>query len=138
MVHLSELAERHVEIPEQVVQVGDSLLVKVIDIDLERRRISLSLKQANEGALTDEAFDPAQYGMEAHYDEAGNYIYPEGFDSETQSWLPGFEAQQAEWERQYAEAQARFEAHQEQVAAAKVAEAAAAAENPSSYSSGGE
>ena len=49
LVHISELAERHVEIPEQVVQVGDDIFVKVIDIDLERRRISLSLKQANEG-----------------------------------------------------------------------------------------
>ncbi len=49
LVHISELAERHVEIPEQVVQVGDAIFVKVIDIDLERRRISLSLKQANEG-----------------------------------------------------------------------------------------
>ena len=33
---------------DQVVQVGDSTFVKVIDIDLERRRISLSLRQANE------------------------------------------------------------------------------------------
>ncbi len=49
LVHISELAERHVEMPEQVVQVGDEIFVKVIDIDLERRRISLSLKQANEG-----------------------------------------------------------------------------------------
>jgi predicted RNA-binding protein with RPS1 domain len=47
-VHISELAERHVEIPEQVVQVNDDVMVKIIDIDLERRRISLSLKQANE------------------------------------------------------------------------------------------
>ena len=52
LVHISELAERHVEIPEQVVQVGDEIFVKVIDIDLERRRISLSLKQANEGVDT--------------------------------------------------------------------------------------
>jgi small subunit ribosomal protein S1 len=55
LVHISELAERHVEIPEQVVNVGDELLVKVIDIDLERRRISLSLKQANEGGVQGEA-----------------------------------------------------------------------------------
>src|SRR5947207_419884 len=80
LVHISELAERHVEIPEQVVNVGDDLMVKVIDIDLERRRISLSLKQANEGALTEDSFDPAQYGLEAQYDDKGNYIYPEGFD----------------------------------------------------------
>ena len=37
LVHISELAERHVEIPEQVVQVGDEILVKVIDIDLDRQ-----------------------------------------------------------------------------------------------------
>jgi len=34
LVHISELAERHVEIPEQVVQVNDEIFVKVIDIDL--------------------------------------------------------------------------------------------------------
>src|SRR3981081_1982635 len=50
---ISELAERHVEIPEQVVQVGNDVMVKVIDIDLERRRISLSLKQANEDVTPD-------------------------------------------------------------------------------------
>jgi small subunit ribosomal protein S1 len=43
LVHISELAVRHVEQPEQVVKVGDEIFVKVIDIDLERRRISLSL-----------------------------------------------------------------------------------------------
>ena len=45
LVHISELAERHVELPEQVVQVGQEIFVKVIDIDLERRRLSLSLKK---------------------------------------------------------------------------------------------
>src|SRR5207253_2475653 len=63
LVHISELAERHVEIPEQVVQVGDEILVKVIDIDLDRRRISLSLKQANEGVVgEDDQFEPAPAG----------------------------------------------------------------------------
>jgi small subunit ribosomal protein S1 len=71
--------------------------------------------------------------MEARYDEAGNYVYPDGFDPETGEWLPGFEEQQAEWERQYAEAQTRFEAHQAQIKAAHEADAAAAA--PSSYTS---
>src|SRR6059058_1940739 len=129
LVHISELAERHVEIPEQVVNVGDELMVKVIDIDLERRRISLSLKQANEGTVGEavaDHFDPAQYGMHAQYDEQGNYIYPEGFDPETGEWRPGFESQQAEWEQQYAEAQARWEAHQKQIAEAQAAETAAA------------
>ena len=95
LVHISELAERHVEIPEQVVTVNDDIFVKVIDIDLERRRISLSLKQANEnttGAGSEE-FDPYLYGMAPSYDEAGAYIGPEGFDPETGEWKVGFEDQ---------------------------------------------
>ena len=137
LVHISELAERHVEIPEQVVQVGDEILVKVIDIDLDRRRISLSLKQANEGVIGDEEqFDPAAYGMAASYDEQGNYIYPEGFDPETGEWLEGYDEARETWERQYAEAQARFEAHRKQIAAAREADAEAAAGG--NYSSGGE
>ena len=120
LVHISELAERHVEIPEQVVQVGDEIFVKIIDIDLERRRISLSLKQANEGAVGAEIeFDPTLYGMAAEYDEHGNYKYPEGFDPETGEWLPGYEKQREEWERQYAEAQARYEAHKRQIEEAR-------------------
>ncbi|MDP8927456.1 MAG: 30S ribosomal protein S1, partial [Actinomycetota bacterium] len=45
LIHISELAEHHVEAPEAVVNVGDRIEVKVIDIDTIRRRISLSLKQ---------------------------------------------------------------------------------------------
>jgi small subunit ribosomal protein S1 len=135
LVHISELAERHVELPEQVVQVGDEIMVKVIDIDLERRRISLSLKQANESAHDVEAseFDPTQYGMEAHYDDTGNYIYPEGFDQDTGEWLPGYETQQQAWEQQYEAARQRYEQHMSQLRAAQVAEAEAT--GPSTYSS---
>jgi len=136
LVHISELAERHVELPEQVVQVGQEIFVKVIDIDLDRRRISLSLKQANE-AVSGE-FDPTLYGMAAEYDEQGNYKYPEGFDPETNEWLPGYEAQREKWEREYAEAHARWEAHRAQVEAMAEAEAQAGSEadTPSTYSSG--
>ncbi|MEO9236582.1 MAG: 30S ribosomal protein S1 [Jatrophihabitantaceae bacterium] len=137
LVHISELAERHVEIPEQVVNVGDELLVKVIDIDLERRRISLSLKQANEGSLVEENFDPSQYGMEAQYNDKGEYIYPEGFDPETQEWLPGYEEQREAWEKRYAKARERFEAHKKQLEEAQKADAEAANDSgdATSYSS---
>jgi small subunit ribosomal protein S1 len=122
LVHISELAEKHVEIPEQVVQVGSEVMVKVIDIDLERRRISLSLKQANESFVEDEEhFDPTMYGMTAEYDEQGNYKYPEGFDPETGEWLSGYDSEREEWERQYAEARERWEAHQRQVQSARAA-----------------
>jgi small subunit ribosomal protein S1 len=49
LVHISELAHRHVEAPAEVVTVGDSVKVKVLDIEPPRRRISLSVKQAEEG-----------------------------------------------------------------------------------------
>ena len=49
LVHISEMAVHHVELPEQVVTPGEELWVKIIDIDLQRRRISLSIKQAAEG-----------------------------------------------------------------------------------------
>ena len=119
LVHISELAQRHVEVPEQVAKVGDEVFVKVIDIDLDRRRISLSLKQANEGVdPNSEDFDPSLYGMAAEYDENGNYKYPEGFDPETNEWLEGFDAQREAWEAEYAAAHARWESHKAQVAKA--------------------
>ena len=138
LVHVSELAERHVEIPEQVVSVDDDVMVKIIDIDLDRRRISLSLKQANQGVdIAADDFDPSLYGMTASYDEQGNYIYPEGFDPETNEWKPGFEEQQAAWETQYAEAQARWLALKKQAAEAEETAASAAAQtaSPTGYTS---
>jgi small subunit ribosomal protein S1 len=125
LVHISELAVRHVELPEQVVEVGQDVFVKVIDIDLERRRISLSLKQANEGVDPEsEDFDPALYGMAAEYDESGEYKYPEGFDPAANEWLEGFETQREAWEGEYAKAHERWTAHREQVRAALAADAA--------------
>ena len=137
LVHISELAERHVEVPDQIVTVGQELMVKVIDIDLERRRISLSLKQADEDFA--EEFDPSKYGMADSYDEQGNYIFPEGFDSETNEWMEGFESQQREWEDRYAESERRHKMHAAQIERhrAQAAEAGEAADN-GSYSSSSE
>ena len=137
LVHISELAERHVEVPDQIVTVGQELMVKVIDIDLERRRISLSLKQADEDFAED--FDPSKYGMADSYDEQGNYIFPEGFDSETNEWMEGFESQQREWEDRYAESERRHKMHAAQIERhrAQAAEAGEAADN-GSYSSSSE
>jgi small subunit ribosomal protein S1 len=140
LVHISELSGKHVELAEQVVSVGDEVFVKVIDIDLERRRISLSLKQANEGVDPEGTeFDPALYGMLTEYDEQGNYKYPDGFDPETNEWKEGFETQREKWEQDYAAAQARWEAHKKQVATAddNITEAPAAAAG-SSFSSDSE
>jgi len=45
LVHISELAQQHVENPREVVQPGDDVRVKILEIDSERRRLSLSMKR---------------------------------------------------------------------------------------------
>ena len=75
LVHISEMAVHHVEAPEQVVTPGEELWVKIIDIDLDRRRISLSIKQAAEGGIVAAEYQD-QFG-EHTYDEQGNYIGPD-------------------------------------------------------------
>jgi len=48
LVHISEMAQKHIDSPAQVVHVGDTVKVKVMDVNVERRRISLSMKAAAE------------------------------------------------------------------------------------------
>jgi small subunit ribosomal protein S1 len=48
LVHISELADHHVESPSEVVEPGATLDVKILEIDEERRRLSLSIKQVEE------------------------------------------------------------------------------------------
>jgi len=49
LVHISELAEHHVENPSEVVSPEDKVRVKILEIDEERRRISLSIKRVDGG-----------------------------------------------------------------------------------------
>ena len=48
LVHVSELSWRHVENPNEIVKVGDSVTIKVLEIDNDKERISLSIKQVKE------------------------------------------------------------------------------------------
>ena len=72
LVHISEMSEHHVELPEQVVTPGEELWVKIIEIDLEKRRISLSVKQAAEGGVVAEEYQ--EHFGEQNYDTEGHYI----------------------------------------------------------------
>ncbi|MGB3413011.1 MAG: 30S ribosomal protein S1 [Microthrixaceae bacterium] len=94
LVHISEMSAHHVDLPEQVVTPAEELWVKIIDLDLERRRISLSIKQAAEGGVV--AAEYQQHFGEQHYDAEGNYTGPQ-FDPDTTS-----EGQEA-WAEYYAE-----------------------------------
>ncbi len=60
LVHVSELSWRHVENPNEIVKVGDPVTVKVLEIDNDKERISLSIKQVNEDPWLD---------FELHYKE---------------------------------------------------------------------
>ena len=94
LVHISEMSQHHVDLPEQVVTPGEELWVKIIDLDLQRRRISLSIKQAAEGGEVAEEY--REHFGEHAYDEAGNYIGQETDPAVEQAW--------AEYYEQYPEA----------------------------------
>ena len=89
LVHISEMSAHHVDLPEQVVTPTEELWVKIIDLDLQRRRISLSIKQAAEGGVV--AAEYQEHFGEHAYDDEGNYIG--GDDSEGQeAWAEVYEA----------------------------------------------
>ena len=84
LVHISEMSENHIDLPEQVVNPGEELWVKIIDLDLQRRRISLSIKQAAEGGVV--AAEYQQHFGEHAYDESGNYVGAADVVDAEQAW----------------------------------------------------
>ncbi len=48
LVHISEISHEHVDSPESVLSVGDEVKAKVIDVDVSRRRVSLSMRQVTD------------------------------------------------------------------------------------------
>jgi small subunit ribosomal protein S1 len=59
LVHISELAQHHVESPAEVVRPGDELKVKILEVDDSRRRLSLSVKRVEGQELPGYAPDEA-------------------------------------------------------------------------------
>src|SRR2546430_618577 len=57
LVHISELAQHHVENPREVVSQGDEVKAKIIEVDGERRRLSPSLKRVEGGGVVARADD---------------------------------------------------------------------------------
>jgi small subunit ribosomal protein S1 len=72
LVHISEMSAHHVENPGDIVTPGEELWVKIIDLDLQRRRISLSIKQAAEGGEL-----AAEYREHFDVDDEGNWTHSE-------------------------------------------------------------
>ena len=70
LVHISEMALKHIDSPAQVVHVGDTVKVKVMDVNVERRRISLSMKAAAEDLGLEIAVEEPETKEEASAPEA--------------------------------------------------------------------
>ena len=70
LVHISEMALKHIDSPAQVVHVGDTVKVKVMDVNVERRRISLSMKAAAEDLGLEIAVEEPEAKEEASAPEA--------------------------------------------------------------------
>ncbi|HEX6666714.1 MAG TPA: 30S ribosomal protein S1 [Solirubrobacterales bacterium] len=135
LVHISELADHHVENPSEVVEPGASLNVKILEIDEERRRLSLSIKRVEgqnmpmqglgdqlQAAAAGEGSDEA-VETDAPEGEAPEAAAPEAEANETVAEAPAAEEPAVE------EAPAAEEALAED-AAVEVAEEPAAEEAP--------
>jgi small subunit ribosomal protein S1 len=59
LVHISELATHHVENPREIIEPGDVVRVKILEIDSERRRLSLSVKRVEGQVLPVRRAEPA-------------------------------------------------------------------------------
>src|SRR5262249_53389708 len=85
LVHISELAAHHVENPREVVNQGDEVAVRIIEIDADRRRLSLSLKRVSDSEALgprrdrwedeDEEDDDLQHGDRARAYDAEPAAY---------------------------------------------------------------
>jgi small subunit ribosomal protein S1 len=87
LVHISEMSAHHVDSPEQVVTPGEELWVKIIDLDLARRRISLSIKQAAEGGEL-----AAEYREHFEVDASGNWVAGETDAEAEAAWSEYYSA----------------------------------------------
>jgi small subunit ribosomal protein S1 len=94
LVHISELAEHHVETPGEVVTPGEEKWVRILEIDEERRRISLSIKRAEtkNNAFTDLIPDELKQQVQDASDDAAAAAAAEEAGEGTQAAEPVTEA----------------------------------------------
>jgi small subunit ribosomal protein S1 len=135
LVHISELADHHVESPSEVVEPGAALDVKILEIDEERRRLSLSIKQVEEqrmpmgdlGAQIQEASEASAEGSDA---EAAGPVAEEDPSSSQAAGEEPAATPPVEDAAEAVEEPAAEEAPAEEAPAPEVEEAPAAEEAP--------
>src|SRR5947209_7974583 len=69
LVHISELAQHHVDNPREIIQPGDPVRVKILEIDSERRRLSLSIKRVEGQTLPVRPIVPPSEGDGSDLDD---------------------------------------------------------------------
>jgi small subunit ribosomal protein S1 len=69
LVHISELAQHHVDNPREIIQPGDPVRVKILEIDSERRRLSLSIKRVEGQVLPVRPIQPPAEGDVSDLDD---------------------------------------------------------------------
>ncbi|HXV34716.1 MAG TPA: 30S ribosomal protein S1 [Gaiellaceae bacterium] len=86
LVHISELATHHVENPREVVQQGETLRAKIIEMDAERRRLSLSLKRVEEGEAVRPGLggEPPDLGLSEEVFVEGEAVEPDVVEAEAE------------------------------------------------------
>src|SRR5439155_26813448 len=87
LVHISELAQHHVENPREVVSLGDLVSAKIIEVDAERRRLSLSLKRVEGGGVTQRADDSEPVEGTPNL-ELSEEVFPEGAEPVAEAEAP--------------------------------------------------
>src|SRR5262249_41076650 len=105
LVHISELAQHHVESPAEVVRPGDKLKVKILEVDESRRRLSLSVKRGGgqdlpRGAVADDVVTEGAPAPE------GELPPPEAEAGEAEAEEGEAEAEEGEAEAEEGEAEA--------------------------------
>jgi small subunit ribosomal protein S1 len=101
LVHISELAQHHVENPREVVSQGDLVNVKIIEVDAERRRLSLSLKRVEEGEEPQplpEGAEPLRPNIDLSEEVFAEEPLAEAADDAAEDRAPEVEAEPAEAE----------------------------------------
>ncbi|MGZ4386434.1 MAG: 30S ribosomal protein S1 [Gaiellaceae bacterium] len=94
LVHISELAQHHVENPREIVSQGDVVRVAVLEIDADRRRLSLSMKRVEGGGVVSRAEAPEPVAEEEPEDEGDEAAELVEFQPEAEEAQP--EAEEAE------------------------------------------
>jgi small subunit ribosomal protein S1 len=133
LVHISELAGHHVESPREIVHPGDEIRVKILEIDSDRRRLSLSAKRVEDQILpVKRAEDPA--GEAPAEEEAPAAEEPAAEAPAAESQAPAVEAPAAE--EPSAQTQVEAPAIEEPQAAAELPTEAEPADTESAAATG--